>query len=73
MGRLVAYLPDGLIVESIADGPAARTGIRSGDIILAVNGDKVSNIAQFKTLIGKYGKRLAPLILRGNQNVCTDQ
>ena len=60
-----ADVAEGLLVESVADGPAARLGIRPGDIILSVNGKKTASVKQLRALIEKYGKRLALLILRG--------
>lgn len=57
---------EGLIVERVADGPAARAGIRPGDVILSVNGEKVASEEQLRTLVDKKGKRLALLIARGD-------
>lgn len=59
----------GLLVEEVGDGAAARAGIRPGDVILSVNGEKVSSIAQLRSLVAKQGKRLALLILRGDQKM----
>lgn len=63
--RKQADVAEGLLVENVADGPAARAGIRPGDIILSVNGEKTASAKQLRALIEKNGKRLALLILRG--------
>lgn len=57
---------EGLMVERVSDGPAGRAGIRPGDVILAVNGEKVASEEQLRTLVDKQGKRLALLIARGD-------
>ena len=59
----------GLLVEDVADGPAARAGIEPDDIILAVNGEKVQSVEQLKSLVAKAGKRLALLILREDRKI----
>jgi serine protease Do len=59
----------GLLVESVDDGPAARAGIQSGDVILSVNGEKVGSTAKFRNLVSKHDKSLALLILRGNNKM----
>lgn len=67
--RKQADVSEGLIVENIADGPASRAGIQPGDVILSVNGEKVTSIAQLRSIINKQGKHLALLILRGDQKM----
>jgi len=56
-------------VEKVADGSAAKAGIRRGDVILAVNGDKAGSVRQLRSLIAKNGQRVALLILRGEQQL----
>ena len=54
----------GLLVEN-ASGPAASAGIRKGDVILAVNNQKVTNVEQLRKQVDAAGKRVPLLIQRG--------
>jgi serine protease Do len=57
-------IDNGLVVQQ-ANGPAAKAGIRRGDIILAVNNDRIESVEQFKELIeGHEGDSIALLIQR---------
>lgn len=60
---------EGVLVERIADGPAAQAGIRSGDIILSANGEKVNSAEKLRSLAEKHGKRLVFHILRGEMKL----
>jgi serine protease Do len=64
-----AEVADGLIVEDVADGPAAKAGIRPGDVILSVNGEKVASVEQLRALVDKKDKRVALQILRDDQKM----
>jgi len=55
----------GVLVES-SSGPAERAGIEPGDVILAVNGQAVSNAEQLRVLVRHAGHRLALLIERND-------
>lgn len=59
----------GLLVENVADGPAARAGIQAGDVILSVNGDKTTSVEQLRSLVAKNGKHIALLVLRRGQKM----
>ncbi|MDR2196163.1 MAG: DegQ family serine endoprotease [Gallionellaceae bacterium] len=53
----------GVLVER-ASGPAMREGIQSGDIILSVNGEKISSVEQLNALTDGKNKQLALYIAR---------
>jgi serine protease Do len=57
----------GLAVEAVEDGPAARAGIRPGDIIVAVNGRSVSDVEQVTRSLKSAGNAL--LVQRGNRRM----
>lgn len=55
---------DGFLeVEAVA-GVAAESGIQPGDIIIAVNSQRVSSIRQLRAVLAKVGKRAAVLVQR---------
>ncbi len=57
---------DGIEVTSITRGPAARAGIRSGDIILAIANRTVSSVDQFNDIVRDLPRdeRIPVLVLR---------
>jgi serine protease Do len=56
-------------VDSV-DGPAARVGVRSGDLILAINNVEVTNAKQFNDMVAKLDPKARVLLLvrRGDQS-----
>ena len=54
---------EGLLVEDVS-GPAARAGIRPGDVILSVNGVSIRSVDQLRALVSKAGKHVAILVQR---------
>ena len=56
----------GVLVGGVG-GPAARAGIQEGDVVIAINGEQVDSVKQFKGLVDKApnGKPVALLIQRG--------
>lgn len=59
----------GLVVEDVAEGPAARAGIEPGDVILAANGERVTSVEQLRARIEHAGKSVALLIQRGDRTI----
>jgi serine protease Do len=57
----------GVLVEA-SQGPAARAGIRRGDVILGVNNRDVESVKQFNELLAGYGtgSNIALLVRRGD-------
>jgi serine protease Do len=53
----------GVVVEQ-ADGPAAKAGIRVGDVILSLNGEKIENVDQLRALVDKAKGNVAVLVKR---------
>jgi Do/DeqQ family serine protease len=57
----------GILVQKVAPGsPAARAGLRDGDIIIAVNRERVEDMAKFNKLAGVKDGQLLMHVQRGN-------
>jgi serine protease Do len=61
-------IASGLLVENVS-GPAAKAGIRRGDIVLSLNGQEVRDIEQLRGLLDKAGKTVALLIERDDAKI----
>lgn len=61
-------LENGVVVESVS-GAAEKAGLRRGDIVLSLGGEKVASVEQFNKLLDqrKQEKSIALLIRRGEQ------
>ncbi len=58
----------GLAVEEVSDGPAARAGIRTGDVILAANGERVASVDDLRSQVERAGNRVVLLVQRGERS-----
>ena len=59
-------VPGGLVIER-ASGVAAKIGLKRGDVILAINNQRVMTPAELNARVNAAGDRFALLIQRGNQ------
>ena len=59
-------LSHGLQVLSVAEGPAKAAGLRKGDVLQLINGDKVESVRQLKDIVKKLpeGKFASILVQR---------
>lgn len=55
---------DGSLVVDAVAGVAAESGVQPGDIIIAINRQRVSSIRQLRAELAKVGKRAAVLVQR---------
>ncbi len=58
----------GVVVQDVA-GAAAKAGIKAGDVVLSVNGERITGTEQLRDLVNKAGKRIAVLVERGNSRI----
>lgn len=61
-------LTAGLLIESVA-GPAARAGVQPGDLLLAIDGQPVSTMAQVEVAANWTGRSVALLVQRGGMKI----
>jgi serine protease Do len=57
---------DGVLVKQVGDGPAAKAGIRSGDVIMMIDNVRVKDADQFETVVSELpaDKSVAVLVNR---------
>lgn len=58
-----AGLKGGLLVED-ARGPALEAGVRPGDVIIGVNGERIATVEELASQVGKSGRSVALLVSR---------
>jgi len=58
----------GLLIEGVS-GAAARAGLQPGDLLLAIDGQSVSTVAQANGAAGRSDKAVALLVQRGGRKV----
>ena len=61
-------LSHGLFVSSIADGAAKSAGIRKGDVLQLINGEKIQTVMQLKEIVEKLPKgKFASILVQRRQ------
>ena len=63
-----AGVAGGLLIEAVS-GPAARAGIKPGDLLIAIGNEKVSSLAQASAAAGRSDKTAAVLVQRGGMTL----
>jgi len=74
--QIIRQLPvaDGAYISSVADGsPASAAGLKPGDIVTAINHEKLTAANEFDTVINRYtaGTQLLFTFLRAGQSMDT--
>jgi serine protease Do len=66
--RSVQLSGDGLMVSGVAEGPAARAGVRAGDILVQIAGQTVDSVDRFNEVAARLlpGQTVAVLVQRRN-------
>jgi serine protease Do len=59
----------GLLVERVQQGPAALAGLQRGDVLLAINGAQVKDMAQLQAAVARAKKSIALLIQRDGDQI----
>tara|TARA_R110002049_G_scaffold13509_2_gene58544 strand:+ start:174979 stop:176412 length:1434 start_codon:yes stop_codon:yes gene_type:complete len=61
-------LSHGLYVQSVAEGAAKSAGIRKGDVLQLINGDKVQTVMELKEIVEKLPKgKFASILVQRRQ------
>jgi len=66
--RRAAKVDQGMVVENV-EGPAARAGIETGDVLLAINGKPVQSVDQVKSVLSSKPKSVALLVQRDGEKI----
>lgn len=59
-------MEEGVVIQEVAEGPAARIGLRAGDVITHLNNQPVSSVSAFNAVVSKLpeGRSLSMRVLR---------
>ena len=61
-------LENGLVVQEAA-GPAARAGVRAGDVVVALNGQPIDSVEAVRAVLAGKPKQVAVLIQRDDEQL----
>jgi S1-C subfamily serine protease len=66
VGMLGKYTPDGMLIQKvIPDGPADKGGLKSGDLVLKVDGRLITNQEDFAAVINSSGGQVVMVVKKG--------
>lgn len=71
-GQYNVSVSDGAYIAEVAAGsPAAAAGLQNGDVIIAINHEKLNQVNQLDTVAGKYnpGAQILVTYMRGKQQL----
>lgn len=61
-------LSHGLLVTVVSEGPAKSAGVRKGDVLQLINGEKIETVSQFKEIVDALPKgKFASLLVQRRQ------
>lgn len=72
LGRYLGTTRGLLVVEVEPGTPASRAGLRSGDVVLDVDGESVDTLAEFRELISLPAERYALVVSRRGERLRID-
>src|SRR6476660_7263916 len=62
----------GVVIEEVSDeGPAAKAGLKTGDIVVEFDGERVRSVRQFTRLVQETpaGRKTQAAVMRGGQRI----
>jgi bifunctional DNase/RNase len=65
-------VPEGVLVSGVQPGsPAEGAGLKTGDVIIEINGQKIDDLREFKAIVRgiEEGKRITLLVRRGKESI----
>lgn len=65
--RIKLPVDQGFLITKVYSGPAAKAGLKAGDIVVAINGQQIKEGADFTGLDLKVGDRVTMELYRGNR------
>lgn len=65
--RIKLPVDQGFLITQVASGPAAKAGIKAGDVVISINGQEITQGANFVGLDLKVGDKVTMEIIRNNR------
>ena len=65
--RIKLPVEQGFLITQVASGPAAKAGVKAGDVVVSINGQEITKGANFVGLDLKVGDKVSMEIIRNNR------